>query len=318
MFATERLLPGLRRSGSKRRSRRAPHLSLWSLPSLPSGPVLRRRALAAGLLAVALAAGYMFWLRDSSLVAVEEVSVKGVGERSDLESLLRTAGLEQTTLHVDTGALAAAVAAEPAVRSVSAAADFPHGLEITVDLRRPVAFLKAGGAVVAGDGVVLDRSGDRPEGVPTIELRGDDLLAGGVVAGDALGLVRVLSAAPEPLLAETDSIGVDPDYGTVATLAAGIDLRFGGNGQADQKWKAAAAVLADPELGSVSYIDLAVPKRPVAGGLPPEALDESLAAEEPVAPVEPVVPDPAGTPEVPVEPVPDPAATLPPDPQVVP
>jgi len=41
--------------------------------------VLKRRLLVAVALLAALAAGYHFWLRDSSLVAVESVTVRVIG-----------------------------------------------------------------------------------------------------------------------------------------------------------------------------------------------------------------------------------------------
>ena len=58
---------------------------------------------------------------------------------------------------------------------------------------------------------------------------------------------------------------VDDRHGVVAELNGGIELRFGAPGSADQKWQAAATVLADPKLTSATYIDLSVPSRPVVG-----------------------------------------------------
>ena len=52
----------------------------------------------------------------------------------------------------------------------------------------------------------------------------------------------------------------------VASLTGGIDLRFGTESQARAKWAAAAAVLADPEVTSLGYVDLQVPSRPAIGG----------------------------------------------------
>ena len=45
--------------------------------------VWRRRVLAGVVVAIALVAGYFFWFRDSSLVAVEEVEVKGATTNQD-------------------------------------------------------------------------------------------------------------------------------------------------------------------------------------------------------------------------------------------
>jgi cell division protein FtsQ len=52
-------------------------------------------------------------------------------------------------------------------------------------------------------------------------------------------------------------------------LADGITLRFGDGSDAEAKWVAAARILADGELGGLSYIDLRAPERPAVGGASP-------------------------------------------------
>jgi hypothetical protein len=46
-----------------------------------------------------------------------------------------------------------------------------------------------------------------------------------------------------------------------------VDLLFATSTRAAQKWRAAVAVLTDPELGSLDYVDLTVPRRPAVGGV---------------------------------------------------
>jgi hypothetical protein len=48
-------------------------------------------------------------------------------------------------------------------------------------------------------------------------------------------------------------------------LHGGIQLRFGTPAAARAKWAAAAAVLADKRVTTLSYIDVQVPKRPAVG-----------------------------------------------------
>lgn len=251
--------------GSLARSLPRPRLGF-----LPSAPVLRRRLAVAVILLLALAAAYHFWFRDSSFVAVEDVSVSGAEDRPGLASTLESAALEQTTLNVDEQALAAAVSADPAVRGVTASPDFPHGLSIEVDLRDPVGYLPSSGAVVAGDGVILDEIEERPEGLASIEIEDGKLGSGGTLEGNALLIARALAPAPGPLLAEVDEARMDAEHGVVVTLGDGIELRFGDRTDPDLKWQAAAAVLADPKLTTATYIDLSVPDRPVVGGVPAE------------------------------------------------
>ena len=53
------------------------------------------------------------------------------------------------------------------------------------------------------------------------------------------------------------------------TLRGGIPVRFGNGREATQKWAAAAAVLADPKLDGLTYVDVRVPERAAAGGASP-------------------------------------------------
>jgi hypothetical protein len=94
----------------------------------------------------------------------------------------------------------------------------------------------------------------------------------GRLAGPILQQAKVLGAAPaglRPYLERSyyGESGVDVD------LRSGIELRFGDASQAAAKWKAAAAVLADPSVTTLDYVDLHAPGRPAVGGsghtLPP-------------------------------------------------
>jgi hypothetical protein len=94
----------------------------------------------------------------------------------------------------------------------------------------------------------------------------------GHLAGPMLQQAHVLGAAPaalRPYLASSyyGESGVDVE------TTAGIELRFGDDSQAAKKWKAAATVLADPEITALDYVDLHAPGSPAFGGsghtLPP-------------------------------------------------
>lgn len=235
-------------------------------PSLPSPRVARRWLIAILVLAVALACGYFLWLRDSSLVAVERVTVTGADGEPGVQSALTAAAEEMTTLHVDRAALEEAVAGDPSVLSISTSTDFPHGLTIEVDSRRPVAYLPEGNAIVAGDGVVLETGAEAPDGLPVIdESAGAIGEPGSRLEAGPLALARILGAVPEPLQGQAAGGRIDEDQGPTITVGEGIELRFGDPAQAERKWAAAAAVLADPGLRSAVYIDVSVPSRPVVG-----------------------------------------------------
>jgi Cell division protein FtsQ/DivIB, C-terminal len=94
----------------------------------------------------------------------------------------------------------------------------------------------------------------------------------GQLAGPVLQQARVLGAAPAALRPYLES-SYYGESGIDVRLRSGIELRFGDASQAAMKWKAAAAVLADPSVTALDYVDLHAPGRPAVGGsghtLPP-------------------------------------------------
>jgi hypothetical protein len=111
-----------------------------------------------------------------------------------------------------------------------------------------------------------------PEDPPLPQLPLEEAPKGGRLRGPALEQARVLAAVPDGLRPYVESSrygesGVDVD------LTTGVELRFGDASQAQRKWGAAAAVLADPSVATLDYVDLHAPSRPAIGGseheLPP-------------------------------------------------
>jgi len=78
-------------------------------------------------------------------------------------------------------------------------------------------------------------------------------------------VVARLQGRPEPLRPLIEDISYSEDYGVVMTMKGGIPIRFGPGARAEAKWAAAAAVLADPKLDALGYVDVRVPERPAAG-----------------------------------------------------
>jgi cell division protein FtsQ len=298
------------------------------LPWLP-GLAARARALARSqrvrrylvLLAAAslvLAVGYRFWLRDSSLVAVERVTVTGLST-SDAERVraaLEAAGRSMTTLHVDREALERAVAGFPVVRELDISTDFPHGLRIDVVEHVPAAIVAAeGGSVaVAGDGTILD--GLPVEGrLPTVEVDGA-VGAERLRDGAARAAAAIAGAAPAELRGRIAEIGEDGELGQVARLREGPELIFGDATRLRAKWAAAARVLADLEASGARYVDVRIPGRPAAGGLPAETITPVAPAGTtstiPPGTIESAAPDPAAAGTVPPADGTVPPATAPP------
>jgi cell division protein FtsQ len=235
----------------------------------PLGGRIGRRVVAALLAAVALAAVYMLWVRDAPVFAVDKVKVEGIDPsspgREDLQRALTDAARGMTTLHVRTDALREAAARFPLVAGVSAAPDFPDGLTVKVVERRPVALIGSGSvaAVVTGDGTIVRAIDPADFDLPQLTTKPPP--ARERLVGTMLDRALVLGAAPTALLRRVEGVAAGPE-GVVVTVGDGIELRFGEAKQIRRKWLAAAAVLADPALTAVDYVDLTSPRRPATGG----------------------------------------------------
>jgi len=247
------------RSRSTARSRGPSRLSLASW---------RTRLLLVAIVAGALAVSYFAWFRHSSFVAVQNVKVEGVtsADRDRVTAALTGAARGMSTLDVDASKLASAVSGFPSVASVTASASFPHGLTVHVTERAPVLVASDGDrqVPVASDGSLVP--GVDTTGLHLPVLRVDQIPASGSLGGEALDEAHVIAAAPRPLRPLIEGVSTTHSYGIVITLQRGIDLRLGAASKATQKWAAAAAVLADPKVTSLGYVDVRVPSRPAIGG----------------------------------------------------
>ncbi|MDX6634480.1 MAG: cell division protein FtsQ [Solirubrobacterales bacterium] len=99
-----------------------------------------------------------------------------------------------------------------------------------------------------------------PEDPPLPRLPLDEIPKGGRVKGTALEQVRILAAVPDELrpFVEASSFG---ESGVDVILTTGIEIRFGDATQAQQKWNAAAAILADPSVTALDYVNVIAPSR---------------------------------------------------------
>lgn len=111
-----------------------------------------------------------------------------------------------------------------------------------------------------------------PEEPPLPQLPLEEPPKSGRLRGTALEQVKVLGAVPDELRPYVKDSHVG-ESGVDVELTTGIELRFGNASQATRKWLAAAALLADPSITALDYVDLYSPSRPSYGGseheLPP-------------------------------------------------
>jgi cell division septal protein FtsQ len=137
----------------------------------------------------------------------------------------------------------------------------------------PVAAVGSGSSAVAvaGDGTILAWLPAPEEGtLPKLPL--DTPPKGPRLQGSVLEQARVLGAAPPALLPYVEG-SYYGESGVDVNLTSGIELRFGDSTQASRKWRAAAALLADPSITALDYVDVQAPSHPVVAGsghaLPP-------------------------------------------------
>jgi len=275
----------------------APRVALRRAAGLaPPSPRMRRRLLAVAAALLLLTALYLLWFRDSGLVAVDRVSITGLSteDAAEMRRALTDAAGDMTTLHVNEERLRRAVAAYPIVERLEVSADFPHTLRIRVVERRPAAVVEAGGSriVVSGDGSVLEGLRD-PGPLPVI--RASARPGERLRERASLRLVAVAGAAPAALTRRLRDVGVERGKGIVVHTRRGPELIFGGLRRIHAKWMAAARVLADAKARGSSYVDVRLPERPAAGGLPVETLPPVAPAGEPSAPPAPVTSASTGT-----------------------
>ena len=228
----------------------------------------RRRAAIGGLVALVLIAGYFLWFRNSSLVAVDEVKVEGAtSSQEEIAAALAEAADGMSTLNVDEQELARSVSGFPTVASIRVDAGFPSSLTVHVTERLPVAEAELGGerVAVSADGTPLP--GVEVRGAKLPQLDEDATAEDGSLSQLGAAQAAALGGAPSELGGRIEAAAWDPERGgVVIELEGAPELRFGGGEDAERKWRAVAAVLADPDLGTPAYLDVSVPERPVTGG----------------------------------------------------
>jgi cell division protein FtsQ len=226
-----------------------------------------RRLLAFGGVAVILAAIFLFWIRESSLFSVDKVEITGVTvNQAEVIGALQAEAGKMTTLHVRDEALRDAVSRFPTVGAIKVDANPPHDLKIEVIERKPVALAESD-----GEKIPVSEEGFLLRGVPAasdlVPMELSQKATGDHLLGADVDQAQILGALPADLAKGVEGSRIDTEAGgVVIDLKNGIELRMGDGSEPAAKWAAAAAVLAEPDLGSPSYIDVSVPSRPVAGG----------------------------------------------------
>jgi hypothetical protein len=104
-----------------------------------------------------------------------------------------------------------------------------------------------------------------PEGIQLPRLPISEPPPKGELGGEVLEQARVLGAAQSALRPYIERSRYS-ENGVAVELRGGIELRFGDATRLRQKWEAAAAVLADPTITDLGYVNLQDPRHPAIGG----------------------------------------------------
>lgn len=253
-------------------------------PSMPSMRIGFRRPSRMGLIAsllvlAAVLAGSWLLVRNSSLVAVQQVKIVGLSGYYDRD--VRRAIVEEatsmTTMNFDTSRIEDTAAEFVDVAAVKVDTDFPHAATIRVEVRRPVLIARVGGRTVtlSQAGEVIQPTHATP-GLVKIDVPGT-INGKYVTSGRAHQAVQVLGAAPDILLRKVRSVRWGK-LGIVLSMSNGPELYFGDPSDAKRKWADAAAVLASSKSAGAAYLDLRVPGRVSVGGIGGAPLPQTSSA----------------------------------------
>jgi cell division protein FtsQ len=230
--------------------------------------VWRRRLVAIVLAFLVLYGGYMFWFRNLGWFAIDDVTVSGATtDQQQIAAAVKGASKDMTTLHIKDDQLRDAVAQFPTVAAVKAETSFPHGLQVTITERLPVAVATIDGhqVAVSADGYVLTGARFDPKRLPKLDA---DTAKFARLDEQGANEAAIVGAAPAALRDRLKSASWNENEGgVVVDLDGAPELRFGDGSRPADKWQAVAAVLTSEQRGSPSYLDVSVPDRPVSGGL---------------------------------------------------
>jgi cell division protein FtsQ len=234
--------------------------------ALPSG-----RSLLIGFGIVAVTVGLYALARLTPMFALQRVDVEGAPPSLAAKVRAALGPLEGTSLlELDGSAVQRAVAGIPQIAAVRYDRDFPHTLRVVVRAETPVAVARRGDEawLVSGDARVLSSVPlGTQRSLPRIWLTAPADPGVGTVLDDRLALraVRTLALAQRARFDGRIRFVRAREHELTAVLASGLELRLGD--LRNVRLKLAVASVIVPRLletGGYSYLDVSVPRRPVA------------------------------------------------------
>ena len=245
-------------SARRRPKRRAERRSYW----------ISLRVLGAFALPLLVLGGGYLAARDTSLFAIRSIDVRGAtpAVAAQVERALQPF-VGRRLVGLDGGAVVRRAEELPWVARASYDRAFPHTLRITVVPERPVAVLRRGNGawlVSARGRVLAPAHADSHGALPRIWLGSTADVAPGGYLADGRGGIAARSLALTAGFPYHIRTASSVPGSLVFVLASGLELRLGD--PADLRLKLAVARLAMHRLPpGTSYIDVALPGRPVTG-----------------------------------------------------
>jgi cell division protein FtsQ len=249
--------------------RRRPHVVVRFLPS--------GRALVVGLAGLSIAVGVYGLARETSMFAIRRIEVAGapppvaVQARAALQMFAGT-----SLLRLNGAAIVRRLESLPTVVSATYDRDFPHTLRVRIVAEKPVAVLRRGRSswLVSKRGRVVGPVDPtlHPR-LPRIWIGRNAEIETGAILADADGgaAARALAAFSGSGVARRVLWARVSDRTLTVSLRSGLEVRFGPLSDLPLKLAIAERIvptLARPANGGPSYLDVAVPDRPVAGTNP--------------------------------------------------
>jgi cell division protein FtsQ len=231
------------------------------------------------VLAVAIATLGLLYLgaRETPLFALEDVSVTGAPPAVRRAVIQETEGVRgESLVALDSAALIRRLEALPSVLSARFDRAFPHTLRLFVEPERPLAVVHEGtnAWVVSERGRVIRRAeAGKARAFPKLRLPAQSGLSPGtfIDGRDAQIVLTALAKLPRKFPVRVHAARLED--GEVIFILAGTsgarpELRLGEPTEVGVKLAVAAVVLRSlgaDERGSLGYLDVSLPDRPVTG-----------------------------------------------------
>lgn len=222
----------------------------------------RRRVLA--WCAAAAGAGALGWLLLLSPVLAldpQQVEVTGAGTVVAVDQVHAVVAERTGTPlpRLDTVGLRDRILEVPGVREARVVRRWPHGIDVQLVSREPVAAVPDGTGLVLLDeqGVQVGRADAAPEGLPVVD----------VPVGDQRTLaavLQVLEQLPEDLLAEVESVSArTQDTVTMQLRGGGARVDWGSADETALKVSVLRALRAAPQAAGATVFDVSAPRMPI-------------------------------------------------------